>query len=93
MNQEGWKNFIALCLECKNGDTLSSLFELFFTQEERESIATRYLIIYELLKKEKTQRIIADDCHVSIAKITRGSNELKRMSPELIEFLKKQIID
>ena len=34
---------------------------------------------------------IAQDLQVSIAKITRGSNELKRMSSQLITFLKENI--
>lgn len=91
MNQTGWRSFIKLCLATKNEKMLSSLYDLFFTQEERESVAMRCLIVMELLKQEKTQRDIAENLHVSIAKITRGSNELKRMPPKLIEFLKEQI--
>ncbi len=51
----------------------------------------RYLIIKELLQKKKPQRQIAKDLNVSIAKITRGSNELKRMHPKLLQFLKKNL--
>ena len=93
MNQSGWNIFTQLCLSSKNEKMLSSLFNLFLTQEEKESIATRCLIIQELLKQEKTQRDISEDLHVSIAKITRGSNELKRMPPKLIAFLKENIGD
>lgn len=91
MNQTGWSVFTQLCLASKNEKMLSSLFNLFLTQEEKESIATRCLIVMELLKHEKTQRTIAEDLQVSIAKITRGSNELKRMSPQLIAFLKENM--
>lgn len=91
MNQNGWHRFIKLCLAAKNEKKLSSLFELILTQEERESVAMRCLIIMELIKQEKTQREIAEELHVSIAKITRGSNELKRMPDKLIEFLKENI--
>jgi TrpR family transcriptional regulator, trp operon repressor len=91
MNQAGWRSFIKLCLATKNDKMLSSLFDLLLTPEERESIAMRCLIIVDLLKQEKTQRDMADNLHVSIAKITRGSNELKRMSPKLIEFLKENL--
>ena len=91
MNQAGWSVFTQLCLASKNEKMLTSLLDLFLTQEEKESIATRCLIVMELLKQEKTQRVMAEDLHVSIAKITRGSNELKRMSPKLIEFLKKNM--
>ena len=91
MNQTGWRGFLKLCLATENEKTLSSLFDLFLTQEEKESLAARYLIIEELLKQEKTQRDMAQDLHVSIAKITRGSNELKRMPLKLIEFLKENM--
>jgi TrpR family trp operon transcriptional repressor len=91
MNQAGWRIFTKLCLASKNEKMLSSLLDLFLTQEEKESIATRCLIVMELLKQEKTQRDMAEILHVSIAKITRGSNELKRMPPKLIEFLKENI--
>jgi TrpR family trp operon transcriptional repressor len=91
MNQAGWRSFIKFCLATKNEKTLSSLFDFFLTQEEKESVAMRCLIIKELLKGKKTQRDMAEDLHVSIAKITRGSNELKRVSPKLIEFLKENM--
>ena len=93
MNQAGWRTFTKLCLASKNEKMLSSLLDLLLTQEEKESIALRCLIVVELLKKEKTQRDMAEDLQVSIAKITRGSNELKRMPPKLIEFLKKNMSD
>lgn len=91
MNQAGWRSFTKLCLAAKNEKMLSSLFDLLLTQEERESIAMRCLIIMELIKQKKTQREMAEDLHVSIAKITRGSNELKRVSPKLIEFLNENM--
>jgi TrpR family trp operon transcriptional repressor len=91
MNQVGWRSFLKMCLATKNEKMLSSLFELFLTQEEKESLALRCLVVTELLGQEKTQRDIAENLHVSIAKITRGSNELKRMPPKLIEFLKENM--
>lgn len=91
MNQAGWRDFIKFCLAAESQTLLSLLFELFLTQEEKENVAMRCLIIEELLKQQKTQREIAEELHVSIAKITRGSNELKRMNPKLIEFLKSKI--
>jgi len=88
MNQAGWDTFLKLCLTAKNDKQLSSLFELFLTHEERDSLATRCLIIQGLLKQDKSQRDLAEALQVSIAKITRGSNELKRTPSKLIEFLK-----
>lgn len=91
MNQTGWRCFTKLCLATKNEKLLSSLFDLLLTPEEKESVAMRCLIVMDLLKQEKTQRDMAENLHVSIAKITRGSNELKRMPPQLIEFLKENM--
>lgn len=89
MSSNGWHVFTQWCLASKNEKMLSSLLELLLTQEEKESIASRCLIVTELLKHKKPQREIAANLNVSIAKITRGSNELKRMPAKLIEFLKE----
>lgn len=91
MNSDGWHVFTQWCLATHNDKMLSLLLDLLLTQEEKEAIASRCLIVIELLKQEKTQRDIAADLNVSIAKITRGSNELKRMSPKLLQFLKENI--
>jgi len=90
MNKSGWRSFIDLCLATHDEKMLSSLFDFFLTSEEKKSLTTRYLIVIELLKQQKTQREIAKSLGVSIAKITRGSNELKRISPKLTKFLKKK---
>lgn len=91
MSSNGWQVFLEWCLAANKEDRMSSLLELLLTQEEKDSITSRCLIVKELLKQEKTQRDMAAELNVSIAKITRGSNELKRMPPQLIEFLKKNI--
>ncbi len=81
--EDGWRGFIRLCSKAKSESELEELFWLFLTHEEREDIKTRYLIVQELLKGEKTQRRMAKDLGVSIAKITRGSNILKEASERL----------
>jgi TrpR family trp operon transcriptional repressor len=57
------------------------------TPKEKADLKTRILIIKELLKKEKTQRQIAKYLNLSIAKITRGSNELKRTNDKIVKYL------
>ena len=87
MNQEieedGWRGFLSLCSEAESPEKLSELLWLFLTPEERKDIATRYLIVRELVRGKKTQREMAKDLGVSIAKITRGSNFLKMISKDL----------
>jgi len=89
--QQGLNEFSNLCLSAKDDKFISQLFDLFFTSEERNDLAMRYWIIKELILGEKTQRQIAEDLQVSIAKITRGSNEIKRMSPKFLNYLKEHL--
>lgn len=92
MSHKGWRYFLELCLVAENEKNLSELFDLFLTPEEKSSIETRCLIVKALLEQKKAQRQISSDLSVSIAKITRGSNELKRISPKLIQFLRQNLL-
>jgi TrpR family trp operon transcriptional repressor len=89
--QVGIDKFSNLCLSAKEDKCLTQLFDLFFTAEERNDLAMRYWIIKELIAGKKSQRQIAQELKVSIAKITRGSNEIKRLSPKLLAFLKNNL--
>lgn len=90
-SKKGWGQFLYWCLQAEDEKTLDLLFDLLFTPEEKKDLATRCLIIQELLSQEHTQRDIAKDLKVSISKITRGSNELKRMKNELIRYVKENL--
>ena len=63
------------------------LLELLFTATELEQLVARYDIVKGLLAKNMTQRELAADLKLSIAKITRGSNELKRRSSTLLNYM------
>ncbi len=87
-----WRQFMTLCEETATDHAMfAEMLNLFLTAEEKENISMRHMIIGELLRGEKTQRTIAETMGVSIAKITRGSNELKRMDKKLIAYLKEKI--
>ena len=90
-NEAGWWRCLALCAEQNTPEEMDTLFNLLLTIEERKDIADRYLIIRDLLKAEKTQREMAADLQVSIAKITRGSNSLKTIGENLRNFLIEKI--
>jgi TrpR family trp operon transcriptional repressor len=92
LHREGWKGFVELCSDAGDDQTLAAIFELMLTAEEREDLSMRYLIVRELLQQKKTQRDMARDLNVSIAKITRGSNEMKRMKESLIQYLKNKLV-
>lgn len=85
--EDGWQGFISLCLKAKMPKELDELFGLFLTPEERKDLSTRHLIVQELVRGKKTQREMAKDLGVSIAKITRGSNSLKMISKDLRRLL------
>ncbi|PKG57204.1 trp operon repressor [Shewanella sp. Choline-02u-19] len=67
---------------------LVTLFELLLTEEERSAVAGRLKVFQTLLRKEMSQRQIAQEYQISIATITRCSNYLKHMSVEQREQVK-----
>jgi TrpR family trp operon transcriptional repressor len=86
-----WKSFLSLCLKSRNTDELAQLLECFLTIDEKENMIHRYEIIAALLAGKLTQREMAAELNVSIAKITRGSNALKSLNPKMKTFLKKNV--
>ena len=86
-----WKSFLTLCLKAHDAEELSRLLDCFLTIEEKKDIADRYSIIHALILEKMTQRDMSEDLHVSIAKITRGSNALKTIDPKLKAFLEKNM--
>lgn len=86
-----WKLFLKLCLKTHDAEALSKLLDCFLTHEEINAITDRFSIIKALLEKKQTQREMSESLHVSIAKITRGSNAMKLIDPKLKVFLEKNI--
>jgi TrpR family trp operon transcriptional repressor len=88
MTDDNWLKFVEFCAKERDVNLLGQFLDVFLTHEERQSIATRLCIVKALLAEELTQREIAQQFNVSIAKITRGSNELKRLTAEQRQALK-----
>lgn len=86
--KDGWQEFLKLCTQMKSAEEFYEFFNLFLTIEEKETLASRFLIVKSMLEGELTQREISEKHKVSIAQITRGSNALKIISPELKKKLK-----
>lgn len=85
--KRGWHALIALLHQAESSERIHEILQLLLTAEEREQLADRVLLINALLKKDKPQRQISQDLNVSIAKITRGSNQLKETNPLLKEYI------
>lgn len=86
--EEGWDRFLELCLKSDSPQELEKILNLFLTIEEKEVLASRYLIIQALLSRKWSQREIAEKFKVSISQITRGSNALKIIDDDLRKRLK-----
>jgi TrpR family transcriptional regulator, trp operon repressor len=89
---DGWQQLLYWCRHSENEQQLGGLFDLLLTPEEKNDIAMRCLIICELLTKKHTQRDISKNISVSIAKITRGSNELKRIDPLVLKNIESNLL-
>jgi TrpR family trp operon transcriptional repressor len=87
---DSWQRFLELFSMIHSTEELKEFFNLLFTIEEKETLASRFLIIKALLDNKLTQREIAKKYKVSIAQITRGSNALKIIEPKLRRFLEEQ---
>jgi len=91
IQEDHWRWFLKTCLKFQSEKELNEFFDLVLTAEESNAVALRCGIIRELIKEEKTQREIAQALNISIGKITRGSNYLKRISSRLKMFLTKNV--
>ena len=91
LTEDGWRGFLELCSKIRSAEEFNRFFGLFFTIEEKETLASRFIIIKALSEGKLTQREIAETYKVSIAQITRGSNALKIIDPELKKFLQTKL--
>jgi TrpR family transcriptional regulator, trp operon repressor len=87
----GWNDWLGLLATAKSPAELDTLMGLFLTPEERSAIGQRFRIVQALLQGQVSQREMAKTLGVSISKITRGSNQLKSISPELKAYLQQMM--
>jgi len=80
--EDGWRAFLDLCKRASS-EELSELLKAVLTHTERHEIAFRMLVFRELVRGERTQREIAADLPISLANVSRGSNVLKTLDPDL----------
>lgn len=82
-----WRNLTEVLAELADPKDIDALLSLLLTYDEKEDVAKRVEIVRALLLGHISQREMAEKIGVSIAKITRGSNALKTLTPRFREFL------
>ena len=86
-----WHHFNSIYTKLEKKQLVDEFLQLLFTPEELHIFNQRLRIIEALLEGRQTQRQIASTLKVSVSQITRGSNELKRISPKLKQHLLKHL--
>ncbi len=80
MTEGSWKGVLELLDRQQGAEALDNILNVLLTPEEREAIGDRLATFRALLAAEESQREIAARLGVSIAKVTRCSNNLKQLS-------------
>lgn len=82
-----WEQFLALLKQAVAEDKLEPFFSLFLTADERGSLGLRLKIVESLLQGKASQREIQQNLNTSAATITRGSNMLKTLDQDFLEWV------
>lgn len=86
-DKEEWTQFLALLEQAVAEDKLEPLFSLFLTADERDSLGLRVQIVKSLLQGKASQREIQQNLNTSAATITRGSNMLKTLDQDFLQWV------
>ena len=90
-NLEQWNAFLDMLKTAFEQGKAQDVLTLLLTADERDAVGLRLQIIAQLLDKNLPQREIQQNLNTSAATITRGSNMLKTMDPEFIDWIRNQL--
>lgn len=82
-----WEQFLVLLKQAVTEDKLALFFSMFLTADERESLGLRVKIVQALLEGKDSQREIQQNLNTSAATITRGSNMLKTLDQDFLQWV------
>lgn len=74
---EAYKDLLDVFTEIDSAEDMQHLFEDIFTEAELKDFTIRWKLMNDLYQ-HKSQREIANDLHISLCRITRGSKMLKK---------------
>lgn len=90
---QDWQECIELLKQAVAEDKLEELLFMISTIEERNALALRVQVVRYLLEGKLSQRDIQKQLNTSIATVTRGSNMLKTVEPEMLKWVNHQLND
>ena len=70
----------------KKPEVVGAILEHLLTPKENEELWVRVEVLKRLIQGEQ-QRAIAHDLAIGIATVTRGSREVRRMTPEIKKII------
>ena len=88
---EQWNAFLNMLQTAFEQGKAQDVLTLLLTPDERDALGLRLQIIAQLLNKELPQREIQQNLNTSAATITRGSNMIKTMDPDFMQWVKRHL--
>ena len=92
-NLDQWNAFLAMLQTAFEQGKAQELLTLLLTADERDAVGLRLQIVWQLLDKNLSQREIQQNLNTSAATITRGSNMIKTMDPDFMQWVKQHLDD
>ena len=92
-NLDQWNAFLAMLQTAFEQGKAQEWLTLLLTADERDAVGLRLQIVSQLLDKNLSQREIQQNLNTSAATITRGSNMIKTMDPDFMQWVKQHLDD
>ena len=86
-----WQQFLTLLTTAVNEQKTDQLLSMLLTPDERSALGLRVQIMRALLENQIPHREIQQQLNTSAATITRGSNMLKTVDPQTLEWISSKL--
>ncbi|NYA26350.1 trp operon repressor [Haemophilus haemolyticus] len=90
-NLEQWNAFLQMLKTAFEENKAQEFLTLLLTADERDAVGLRLQIVSQLIDKNMPQREIQQNLNTSAATITRGSNTIKTMDPDFMQWMKQHL--
>lgn len=90
-NLEQWNAFLQMLKIAFEENKAQEFLTLLLTADERDAVGLRLQIVSQLIDKNMPQREIQQNLNTSAATITRGSNMIKTMDSDFMQWMKQHL--